>query len=83
MLGQKSVINTVPQTFPMWVQFYFETDLPSIFYEHEPKNQICRESLFCFWAHCLEQSALVRQIDFDSDWLQTQPEVTSFNCAFN
>jgi len=26
------------------------------------KNQICRESLFCFWARCLEQSAFVRQI---------------------
>ena len=34
------------------------------------------ESFFCFWVYCLEQSVLVRQIVTDSDWLQTQLEVS-------
>ena len=47
------------------------------------KNKIWSESLFCFWANCLEQSALVRQIVANSDWLQMQSAVTFLNCAFN
>ena len=47
------------------------------------KNQIWRENLFYFWAHCLEQSACVCQIVANSGWLQTQPGVTFFNCAFD
>ena len=41
------------------------------------------ESLFYFWAHCLEQSAFVRQIVADSDWLSNATGSRIFNCAFN
>jgi len=56
---------------------------PPTIHSSANKNQICRESFFCCWAHCLEQSAFVSQIVADSDFGFKHNLMSHFNCAFN